>query len=115
MSLTLSAAYAQNSTTCVSAQQHAATDARIDALTQNFDVAKISRDLGQAGEDQKAALDAVQECQKNSLMGMGCSSEIDTYNLADERFKMIAQQVDVYRTMAAAQASARATELPACK
>ncbi|ASL48865.1 hypothetical protein bAD24_p00820 (plasmid) [Burkholderia sp. AD24] len=110
----LAPAYGQTSVSCVSAQQHAATEARIASLTQNIDVGQLGRDLEQAEDDQKIALDAVQDCQKPATFGMGCGKEIDAYNLAEERYKIFSQRVEMFRAMTTAQANARALKAPVC-
>ncbi|MFP3801404.1 hypothetical protein [Paraburkholderia sp. SIMBA_027] len=76
---------------------------------------KLDRDLEQAAEDRRTALDALQECQQHSMLGMGCEREIDAYNLADEQYKDSAQQVEMFRTMTIAQQNARASELLVCR
>lgn len=115
MYFAFSFAHAQAPAGCVSAQQHAESERRVAAMTQNFDVEKLGHDLTNAGEERSDALDAVQKCQSGAVLGMGCGKEINLYNLADEKYQNAAQALQVYRTLAAAQANARAMEAPVCR
>lgn len=111
----LSIAHAQAPAGCVSAQQHAESERRVSAMTQNIDVQEIGRNLTNAGQERSDALDAVQKCQSGAVLGMGCGKEINLYNLADEKYQNAAQALQVYQTLVAAQANARAMEAPVCR
>ncbi|MFM0047352.1 hypothetical protein [Paraburkholderia sediminicola] len=115
MFLALSHAQAQVTGGCVGAQQRAESDARIAAMTQNFDPSALGRNLTNAGQERSDALAVVQKCQSGAVLGMGCAREIDLYNLADESYKNAAQAIDVYRTLVSAQVNARAMQAPVCR
>lgn len=114
MLLALSHANAQ-SAGCVSAQQHAESEARIVSMTQGFDPTMLGHNLSAAGQQRQDALDALKKCQSGAVLGMGCGQEIDLYNLADEAYKNAAQAVDVYRTLVSSQVTARSMEAPVCR
>lgn len=112
--LALSRAHAQ-SASCVSAQQHAGSEARIASMTQGFDSTILGRNLSDAGQQRQYALNAVKACQSGAVLGMGCGREIDLYNLADEAYKNATQAVEVYRTLVSSQVTARSMEAPVCR
>ncbi|MGF6970719.1 hypothetical protein OKW43_007814 [Paraburkholderia sp. WC7.3g] len=112
--LAVSNACAQ-STACVSAQQHAESEARITAMTQGFDPARLGHNLSDAGQQRMDALDAVKKCQSGAVLGMGCGREIDLYNLADEEYKNATQAIDMYRMLVSSQLTARSMESPVCR
>ncbi|WP_159086346.1 hypothetical protein [Burkholderia mayonis] len=113
--LMLSLAHAQPPAGCVTPQRHAESEGKVSAMTQNFDVQELGRNLTSAGQERSGALDAVKKCQSDAVPGMGCGREINLYNLADEAYRNAAQALEVYRTLVAAQANARAMEAPVCR
>lgn len=111
--LTLSNVRAQ-SAGCVSAQQHAESEAHIASITQHLDPETLGHNLNDAFQKRSDALDAVKKCQ-GELLSLGCGREIDLYNLVDEEYKNAAQAIDMYRMLVSSQVNARAMEAPVCR
>jgi len=100
---------------CATPRQHAATEARVAAITQGFDAHRIGNDYASADNQRLQALVTVRRCQSHSSSGDRCSRELQQYTIADQQYRYASQIMDAYNSAAAQQARARAAELPVCR
>jgi len=100
---------------CATPRQHAATEARVAAITQGFDAYRIGSDYASADNQRLQALVTVRRCQNHSSSGDRCSRELKQFTVADQQYKYASQNRDAYNAAAAQQARARAAELPVCR
>ncbi|CAD6519603.1 hypothetical protein LMG27952_01170 [Paraburkholderia hiiakae] len=99
---------------CATPRQHAATEARVTAITQGFDAYRIGNDYSSADNQRLQALATVRRCQTRSSSDR-CSRELQQYTIADQQYRYAAQSMDSYNSAAATQQRARAAELPVCR
>jgi hypothetical protein len=100
---------------CATPQQHAATEARVRAITQGFDAQRIGNDYAAADNNRLQALATIRRCQTSKTTGDRCSRELQMYTIADQQYQYASQSKNSYDSAASAQARARAAELPVCR
>ncbi|HEY4805923.1 MAG TPA: hypothetical protein VIH96_25190 [Paraburkholderia sp.] len=100
---------------CATPRQHAATEARIAAITRGFDAYRIGNDYASADNQRLQALATVRRCQTRGTSGEHCSRELQQYTVADQQYRYASQNMDAYNSAAATQARARAAQLPLCR
>lgn len=100
---------------CATPRQHAATEARVMAMTQGFDPQRLGNDYAAADNQRIQALVTVRGCQARASPGVNCQRQLELYTIADQQYRNASQSLDTYNSAASAQARARAAELPVCR
>lgn len=102
---------------CVSAQERAESDRKIEHMTDGFDMERIGRTMTEASEEHARALDAVVKC-RSTLLGsidIACNSEISQADAAAIKYNTALGQLEAYKTMAQSQAISRSLQRPVCR
>jgi len=110
---------AMQSSGCVSVQDRAAGDKRIEAMTAPFDVASIEATKTEAREEHAMAVDAYRRCSSGAtpffVSNQVCRSEIQQADTAAKKYNSASAQLGEYRMLAELQAKQYSLQRSVCQ
>ncbi|MHA7685917.1 hypothetical protein [Cupriavidus sp. PET2-C1] len=102
---------------CVSAQERAEGDRKIETMSSGFDVEHVGRTMTEAANEHAKAMEAVVKCRSTLIgsLNVSCLSEVRQADAAATKYNTALGQLEAYKTVTESQAIARSLQKPVCR